>query len=96
MAETLPFTDVGRPCCSSPDFFKCRKYVFKAISKNEIIAEISGYSVDLCGPQSEKTFIACEQQRCRPACAFAQSDQHLFYSHTGHTGLGNTAFQFSS
>ena len=25
-------------------------------------------------------FAACEQQRCRPACASAQSDQHLYYS----------------
>ena len=24
--------------------------------------------------------VACEQQRCRPACAFAQSDQRLCYS----------------
>ena len=28
-------------------------------------------------------FVACEQQKRRPACAFAQSDQHLCYSVSG-------------
>ena len=33
------------------------------------------------GPRREKTCHGgfCEQQRCRPACASAQSDQHLCY-----------------
>ena len=28
-------------------------------------------------------FDVCEQQRRRPACASAQSDQRLYYSHIG-------------
>ena len=29
--------------------------------------------------RKDLTFVACEQQVCRPACAFAQSDQRLCY-----------------
>ena len=32
---------------------------------------------------SKPDFAACEQQRHRPACASAQSDQHLCYSLSG-------------
>ena len=31
----------------------------------------------------EPDFVACEQQKRRPACAFTQSDQHLCYSVSG-------------
>ena len=30
-----------------------------------------------CASSQENLTVACEQQRCRSACAFAQSDQHL-------------------
>ena len=33
------------------------------------------------GPWCEETFWGCEQHRRRPACASAQSDQRLCYSH---------------
>ena len=33
------------------------------------------------GPSGRKSdFVVCEQQRFRPACAYAQSDQNLCYS----------------
>ena len=35
------------------------------------------------GLNARKPYFACEQQRCRPACAWAQSDQHLCYSLSG-------------
>ena len=48
-------------------------------------------SVDIIGHQWEKTWSGiCEPQRCRPACASAQTDQCLFYSLTGKYHIGTT------
>ena len=47
---------------------------FQARRQAEAISIIIG--LDARDPD----FDACEQQRRRPACASAQSDQHLFYS----------------
>ena len=47
----------------------------------------------LYGPRRKKTCLqgVCEQQRCRPACASAQSDQHLCYSLSGEQKVDKLA-----
>ena len=64
------------------DFFE--KVYFDKISRKhkKTNAKLPSILIHVVGLQREKTCLrgACEQQRCRPACASAQSNQHLCYS----------------
>ena len=50
-----------------------------------ILGQVWYFIVSIPGPCCLSYFVACEQQRCRPACASAQSDQRLCYSLPGKT-----------
>ena len=46
------------------------------------------------GPDARKPdFVACEQQRCRTACAYAQSDQHLCFLLSGKNNSPTSSIQ---
>ena len=48
---------------------------------------------DICPIVRKHNFVACKQ-RCRPACTFAQSDQHLHYLLYGKC-YGSTCYQLN-
>ena len=51
-----------------------------SIMVNAFLGKLNCYSC-INGSHARKLdFVVCAQQRCRPACALVQSDQHLCYS----------------
>ena len=48
-----------------------------------VMCVVSSSSTIMCFDARKPDFITCEQHMCRPACASAQSDQHLCCSHYG-------------
>ena len=51
----------------------------KGLKKQKQLCKIGKIDLLYLGLYARKwDFVVCKQQRRRPACAFAQSDQHLF------------------
>ena len=52
----------------------------RQIEELESLLKVLNINTHMCLIMSKPYFVACEQQRRKPACATGQSDQHLFFA----------------